>query len=343
MRTTDVQLPRVVGLIGAGGIANAHLPAWLALGAEVVLHSTDDNAPALAAAHGGGIVVDSLDELLDRAEIVDICTPTPTHPDLVARAAQAGCAVICEKPLALTVEEALGMLRICREAGVPLYPAQVVRFFPAYRALQRSVAAGDIGDPAVLRFTRLASRPQRAWFHDPRLSGGVILDQMIHDLDMARWLAGDVTRVHARTVGRETPDGPITTAQVVLTHADGAISTATGGWLGPQTTFRTSFSAAGTRGYLSYDSAAPGPVRVDAPSAPGTGGSLLPRTLGDSPFLLELGEFAAAICTGASSRVSALDGVAAVALGVAANESLATGRSVTVPGADTLNARLEQN
>ena len=343
MRTTDVPLPKVVGLIGAGGIANAHLPAWLELGVEVVVYSTDDRAPALVAAHGGGEVAGSLDELLARAELVDVCTPTYTHPELVARAAQAGRGVICEKPLALTVEESLEMVRVCEAAGVPLYPAQVVRFFPAYRALQRSVAAGDLGTPAVLRFSRLASRPQRAWFHDPALSGGILLDQMIHDLDMARWLAGEVTQVQARAVTRDTEDGPISTAQAVLTHADGAISTVTGGWLAPTTTFRTTFGVAGTKGYLRYDSAAPGPVRVDAPSAAGTGGTLLPRTLGDSPFLLELAELGSACCGGSPARVSALDGVAAVALGLAANQSLDTGGAVTVADLRTRLEPLEQH
>ncbi|MFD0514986.1 Gfo/Idh/MocA family protein [Streptomyces aureus] len=89
-----------VGLIGAGGIARAHLPAWIELGARVTILSTDGNAEKLAAkyAESGVTATHSLAGLLDRSSVVDICTPTFTHRQLALDAIAAGKHVICEKP-----------------------------------------------------------------------------------------------------------------------------------------------------------------------------------------------------------------------------------------------------
>lgn len=324
-----------VGIIGAGGIANAHLPAWRDLGVRVLVYSVDEGAAGLIERHGAGEAVTSLAELLERADIVDICSPTYTHRDLVLQAVAARRPVICEKPLGLDPEQAREIMSACAAAGVSLFPAQVVRFFPEYRALQQQVAAGIVGTPAVLRFTRIAERPKREWFHQPALAGGIILDQMIHDLDMARWLAGEVTEVFARSVTRAADTGEVTAAQVVMRHASGAISSAFGAWASAGTSFRTAFSVAGTAGYLRHDSADNRPVRVDAPAPGQPRGGLLPRNLGRSPFHDQLGEFLSAIRDGAPTRVSAFDGVQAVTIATAASESARAGRPVRLGDAWT--------
>ncbi len=325
--------PRLrVGMVGAGGIANAHLPAWLHTGADVGVYSLH-GAPELVARHGGGHVVGSLDELLAAVDVVDVCTPTYNHPEIVFAAAAAGRHVLCEKPLALDVATAEAMAQACAAAGVQLYPGHVVRYFPEYAALQSAVAAGAIGTPAVLRFDRCGARPARAWFADPELSGGIIMDQMIHDLDFARWLGGEVESVHARL--HDSAPGTATgvvSAHVVARHRDGAISRVTGTWARPGTRFRYGFHAAGTDGMLSYDSAADPSLRTDTGTPPDDGaGRLLPDvSLLESPFVAEIRELAAAFTGGAAPRVSAADGVAAVRLAAAANTSLTTGRPEAV-------------
>src|SRR5699024_11805186 len=82
--------------------------------------------------------------------------------------------------------------------GRTLFPAHVVRFFPQYAAAERAIATGAVGRLAVLRFERTGSLPDRAWYADDELSGGIVLGQMIHDIDQALWLAGPVERVHAQ-------------------------------------------------------------------------------------------------------------------------------------------------
>ena len=325
-----------VGLIGAGGIARAHLPAWLELGARVTVYAPDDSAERLAAEHPGhGIrVARSLEEALDASEAVDVCTPTHTHREVALAALRAGVHVACEKPLALDPAHVEEMIAEARRAGVLLFPAHVVRYFPEYAAMVRAVADGAVGEPSVLRFTRTGTYPVWSpWFSDPTLSGGILVDQMIHDFDVARLLAGEVVRVHAQVRGHQeapAPAGCVAAATAVLTHASGAISHVHGVWGLPDAQFRTTFRIAGRDGVLHHDSVQTRSFRVisqgDRPAGEG-----IPATgLAENPFLAELREFATAVRGGPPPRVSAEDGLAAVRIAVAAAASAGSGESVDV-------------
>lgn len=328
--------PLRVGMIGAGGIAAAHLPAWLSVGAHVVHYSTD-GAERLAARHGGR-AVGSLAALLAQVDVVDVATPTTSHLEYVRAAAAAGKHVFCEKPLARTSAQAREAIEVCRAAGVQLYPGHVVRYFSEYEAMHREVAAGTIGEIAVQRFTRTGSRPERNWFHDEVASGGVILDQLIHDLDFAVWNAGPVATVFARQSRSGGPgkDG-VVSAQVVLQHSGGAITYAGGTWAQPGTRFRTTFEIAGTGGLLRHDSSEHQQITIDGGAAhQGVSGSgLLPAVVGTSPFELELREIARAFLGGAPPRVRAEDGLVAIVIAEAAVTSLQTGQPVHLDPKET--------
>ena len=117
----------------------------------------------------------------------------------------------------------------------------------------------------------------------------------------------------------------------MLTHESGALSYVTGVWGPPGTTFATSFSIAGSKGVLKHDSRTDASLRLNR-GTPLAGASLMrPDTsLGESPYLTELREFAEAIGGGAAPRVSLADATRAVELAVAANASIASGQSVSV-------------
>jgi len=335
-----------VGLVGAGGIARAHAPAWRALGADLVVHSTD-GAPGLAAAHGGR-VARGLDELLDVADVVDVVTPTPSHLEVASAALEAGRHVLCEKPLGRTSRDAVAMLEAARAADRQLYPGHVVRFFPEYALMRQAVRAGEIGAPAVLRFARGGMFPAWSpWFADDAQSGGVVLDLMIHDLDLARWTAGEVTSVHATRRSLDADGARHTLAHAVLTHAGGAISHVRGLWGAPHTTFRTSFHVAGDAGVLRYDSADAAGVRSDLPPVPSGGQDRPAPAAGESPYLTEIREFARAFTASGTAlapddphqpRVSAVDGVIAVELAEAALASVESGEPVAVDTAARASA-----
>ena len=315
-----------IGVVGAGGIAHSHLSAWQRLGAPVRVWSVDGRGAEVGARYGAGSAED-LAGLIEGSDVIDVCTPTWTHREIVEAAAAAGRHVICEKPLALTHRDAAEMMTACTDAGVQLHPAQVVRFFGEYAGAERLVRAGRIGAPAVLRLSRRSAAPVAAWFADPTLSGGIMVDQMIHDFDYARWIAGEVTSAYARTVPGQA--GTIT-AFAVLRHSSGALSYLVGAWGGPDEVFATSFSLAGSAGLLRHSSTASTALTWSGVTDTRAGVVIPGGTSQRSPFDDELAEFAAAISGGPVPRVSAADSLAALDIALTATRSAELGRPVQV-------------
>jgi len=296
-----------VGIVGAGGIAPPHIEGWLALGADVaILRRTD--ADVLAERYGIRII-GALDELIDAVDVVDIISPTATHFDIARAAFARGRDVVCEKPLAISTADAHALIDAADRAGARLFPAHVVRYFEGYRDLHDLV--GTIGTLTELTFRRTVAAPDSAWFYAEDAGGGVIRDLMIHDIDQALWLAGSVVEVSATqdppAVGGHV--APPVSAHVTLTHANGAISHLRADWLEPGTPFRSTVEVAGSDGILRFD------TDVDP--------------IGADPYRAQLADFAEAIRTGREARVTAEDGLAAVALVDAAYASLAGRRPIT--------------
>src|SRR5690625_6822175 len=93
--------------------------------------------------------------------------------------------------MALSTEDAQELATRAERAGRLLLPAHVVRCFPQYATAKAAIDRGAIGQIAVLRFERTGSFPTQPWFGDESQSGGIVMDQMIHDMDQAVWMAGD--------------------------------------------------------------------------------------------------------------------------------------------------------
>lgn len=324
---TDVK-PRI-GLVGAGGIASAHLPGLLRSGSAVSVFS-EEYGPAFRN-NDSVRIASSLDELIGWAEIVDVATPTNTHHAVVTKALEAGRHVICEKPLALSVDDAAELLSLADRHGVHIFPAHVVRWFPAYHEAKRAVDSGALGDLAVMRFVRSGAFPKQPWFADSSRSGGVVADLMIHDLDQARWLAGDVVRVSAVRRRTEEDGHPLEAAHVLLTHASGTITHLAGLWGASDLHFTTEFSVTGTLGSLTYSSRAEENYLID-PAHLATGSTFLPSRDedNDDPYALEIRDFVAACRGGETPRVTGADGLEAVRLAVAALTSIDTGQPVEI-------------
>ncbi|GAA2415256.1 Gfo/Idh/MocA family oxidoreductase [Streptomyces coeruleofuscus] len=320
-----------VALIGAGGIARAHLPAWTTLGARVRVYAPDGQAPTLASEFGQAAVA-SREEAIDGADVVDVCTPTDTHHEITLAAVAAGAHVLCEKPLALSAAHAEEMAAAAAAAGVRLYPGHVVRFFPAYARLHPLITGGGLGRIAVARFTRTGRYPTwSGWFADPTRSGGILVDQMIHDMDIARWLFGEVVRVHAHHSGHLTapaPQGAVATGTAVLTHATGVITQIVGVWAPPATPFRTTFHITGTGGTVRHDSLASPGLRIVGTVGTKAAQGIPAGDFGESPYTTQIRELADAFTGGPEPRVGAVDGVAAVRIAAAAAQSARTGRAV---------------
>jgi myo-inositol 2-dehydrogenase / D-chiro-inositol 1-dehydrogenase len=323
-----------VGVVGAGFMGETHLAAWAAEGNPAVVFDLEPTRAAAVAGRSGAEVAGSLEELLGSVDVVDVCTATHRHAEVAIAAARAGRHVICEKPLARTLADADAIVSASAEAGVRLFVAHVVRFFPEYAAARQQVVEGAIGEPAVLRLKRASFRPRHPpdhWFFDPARSGGMIVDLMIHDFDYARWVAGDVVAVHCRSVGVERPELAIDHAVAILTHASGAISQVTGSWAYPPPTFRTSLEIAGSHGLIEFDSAADPPIVSYLQPQTGDEAGLvgLPASpLAEDPYRLELREFHRSILDGTPARVAAHDGLEALRIALAADASARTGQVV---------------
>ncbi|SCG58841.1 Gfo/Idh/MocA family protein [Micromonospora halophytica] len=317
-----------VALIGAGLIARFHLEAWIGAGAAVRIYSDDGRAAELAREFGAR-AVGSLTEALDGADVVDICTPTGTHREIALAAIGKGVGVVCEKPLAATSAEAEEIVDASERAGVRLYPAHDVRFAPAFARLHELVASGRIGKGTVAHFRFSAYHPRPWTGHASARSGGILTDQMLHGVDLAYWIFGEVSRVHACYQGEiaaPAPEGAVATGIAVLTHTNGAISQVVSRWTAtPKPPVRVAFEVSGTEGTLTYDSEWPQEVRVADGEAGGFGYA------GGSVFAAEMREFAQAFTGGPEPRLGARDALAAVRITQAAAESAWSGRAVELP------------
>ena len=321
-----------VGIAGTGTMGEVHAAAWRSTDAELIgcTSARLEQAEALARRYQMRVFSDYA-ELLNAVEIVDICTPTPLHKPMVLQAAKAGKHVICEKPVALTPQDARTMILACKEAGVRFFVGMVVRFFPQYRLAKELVANGQIGRLGVLRLKRVSYVPQKSpdnWYVDPTLSGGMVVDLMIHDFDYSRWLGGEVERVYAqrsRSVG-----GPAQYVQAILRFRSGAIALVEGGWAYPPGVFRTALDLSGTDGLIEWNSDQPSPVLTFLPSKPNdtTPVGLPESGLGQDPYAAEIQHAYRAIQTGTDFEVTAEDALEALRISRAAEESLSSGRPV---------------
>jgi predicted dehydrogenase len=324
-----------VGIVGAGSMGTTHAAGWAETRAEIVgfAAETQQEAGSLAE-HYSAKAYPSLDAMLADVDVLDICSPTHLHHEMALKAAAAGKHIVCEKPLARTTEQAQEMLTACRQAGLHLLVAHVVRFFPEYALAHSAVVEGQIGRPAVIRLQRGSYRPKKPagnWFLDEEKSGGILMDSMIHDYDYARWVAGEVESVSARRVTELHRDAPVDYGLVILSHRSGALSHIAGAWAYPPPTFRTHLEIAGERGLIEFDSEGTAPIQnlilktgaSDAPDVP------LPASpVSESPYTTQIKEFYGALAEGKAARVSASDGLVAVQIAEAALQSARTGQSV---------------
>lgn len=317
-----------VALIGEGLIARFHLDAWIGAGAAVRVYSDDGRAADLAREFGV-TAVDSLAAALDGADAVDICTPTGTHHEIAMAAIAKGVGIVVEKPLSASTAEAEAIVDAAERAGVRLYAAHDVRFAAPFARLHGLVASGGIGDATVARFHFSAYHPRPWTGHATAQSGGILTDQMLHGVDLAYWIFGEVVRVHASYQGElatPAPEGAAATGTAVLTHAGGAISHVVSRWTStPKPPVRVAYHVSGSAGTVSYDSEWPQEVRVSAGEAENFGYA------GESVFVNEMREFAQAFAGGPEPRVGARDALAAVRITQAAAESAWTGRAVELP------------
>jgi UDP-N-acetylglucosamine 3-dehydrogenase len=334
-----------VALAGAGGMAKMHAGCYVKI-ANAQLVGVYDIRPEVAAALAephSARPFGEFDAMLRecRPDIVDVCTPTPSHADYVCRAA--GLAnelgirgISTEKPMARAVEECDRMAEACGAADIPLFVAHVVRFFPEFALAKRQIDGGAVGAPAAIRTRRGGPMPRgwNDWYADFDLSGGCILDLIVHDFDWLRWTFGEVERVYAKGL-LQSQLPAFDYALVTLRFVSGAIGHVEGTWADPGG-FSVTMEVAGDKGLLEYNFNQPTgrPFRAALQArARAEGGVALPESpLAVNPYQLELQHFVDCVEQGVTPDITPADGRAAVEIACAAIDSIKCGRPVTLHG-----------
>lgn len=319
-------------VIGLGWMGSLHA-AWLAGTPLADLALACDVAASPVGALPGLRVTADLEEALDTPglEAVVICTPPDAHREAVLAALEHDLHVLCEKPIATTLEDADAMIEAARRSSGRLAIGHIRRFDPRFLAIGEAVADGRVGRP--LHMSGGSSCPRE---DAVRLGGHVTLalECGVHDLDIMRWLAGDVIRVHAEAVDAYgTPGGDAFCATVRF--ASGAVGALQHTWAMPdgngiEWEFR--FQVAGENGLADIDGRSRGGVSIHAapPTVVYPDALTWPTVHGQIAGVLDIedGHFLAGVRDGRAWPVTPEDARAAVAAALAIDRSAAEGRPI---------------
>lgn len=219
-----------VGVVGSGRIGRVHARAYRAVERGRLVACTDvvaDAAREFARDFSLEAVAD-YETLLQREDIdaVLIATPNWLHAEMTLAALAAGKHVFCQKPMALTLEDADRVLAVSASCDRVLQLGFMLRFTPPFPNVKDLIATGAIGEPIAARSAVFGWEPNADWWFDKATGGGVILDTLIHFADLLRWLVGPVERVYAEggayvldgAKRHRSPDN----ATVCMRHTNGA-------------------------------------------------------------------------------------------------------------------------
>ncbi|HAK95131.1 MAG TPA: hypothetical protein DCM87_09060 [Planctomycetes bacterium] len=332
---------RRIGIAGFGFMGRFHLAAYRKAGQGQVAAVFDVNPKAFeAAATAGNIgtaaadlagvtLFGDYDKFLAAVDVVDICTPTPLHLDLVLRACAARKHVLLEKPMALSAADCNAMISAAAGAGVTFMVAHCVRFWPGYDLLIDAARDGRFGRLLTASFHRISgSAFWSPWFLAEDKSGGAVIDMLVHDFDLCRLLGGMPETVDAAgscdRLGAGT--GVNYVHALVRSKAGGPRFAVHGGWIpSGKFPFAMSYLAQFEEAALSYDCGREKPLIV----YPDKGEPFSPDLPPHDGYEAEVRYFLS-VLGGVPSRCMPEESRDAVAIGLAARESVRTGAPVRV-------------
>jgi predicted dehydrogenase len=321
-------------VVGTGFIADQHLAAIRGSDRAHLAGLVDTDAGRVATAartHGGARATTDLDEALAwaDADAVIVATPNDSHASIGQRVAATGRHLLVEKPMAITVDEALAVRDAFVGAGRVLAVAHTHRAYDYSRAVHEVIRSGAVGRPLAVRLAFLGGwiwGDWRAWVLDPRRSGGHVLHNGVHLLDTVTWWMGErpetvFARGRRQTTAQQTLDDHL---ELVLSFPGGGVAACEMSRAHRPARFAgRDVLVVGTEGTIAQ------PPGSDAGElADETGGAGLPAPGGDA-FALQLDGFLDAI-GGGTPLAGPVDGVFSVAMAVAAQRSIDTGEPVAV-------------
>jgi predicted dehydrogenase len=236
---TTTRKPPVIGFIGTGHIATFHSKMLRRSGVEIARGGCYDIDPERArvfAEASGSTPMESEQQVIDSSDFVYICTWTSEHERLAAKCIEAGRAFFCEKPLGTTLAGARAMQRAATESGITHQCGLILRRSPAYLWAHELIHDPAAGAPMAVvfrddQFIPIQGHYKSTWRADVAKAGaGTLLEHSIHDVDMLRFLVGDIADVSARSTHRHGIEGIEDAVAASVRFANGAIGTLTTIW-----------------------------------------------------------------------------------------------------------------
>jgi 1,5-anhydro-D-fructose reductase (1,5-anhydro-D-mannitol-forming) len=322
-------------LIGASDIAATQvLPALRHLGHEAVavVGSDGERTARYAARHGIGRGTTSIEEALSGVDAVYVSTTNERHAAGVHAAVGAGCHVLCEKPLATSLDQARAMVDAAAGAGVVMATNHHLRNSPVIRTLRGLVADGALGRVVGVRVAHTSLLPERlrGWRLGSEAGAGVVLDLTVHDVDTVRFVTGaEVLEVAAIGMAQGMSTGGVDAVAVAGRLSGDATLHLHDAFTTPHA--RTAFEVFGTAGSA---------LATDAMSQTPDGEVVLRRDDREG-VLVDVGErenlyvrglraFADAVAGHGAPPCTGEDGVRSLAVALAVGESMLTGRRVSI-------------
>lgn len=326
-----------IGILGAGFMGSTHGRALIKVpSVEIagIYGQSAGRAEPLAQELGTSWTT-NINELIEDPTIdaIDICLPGPQHRETTEAAIAAGKHVLLEKPITLTVEDADALVDLAAKTDRVLMIAHVLRFWPEYMEIAKRVHSGDYGK--VISALAYRRQPFPAWsalFARSDLTGGAVLDQMIHDYDVLNWIIGAPKSLVARGIQNPRSAGGFDQVQVMIDYG-AASSLVDGGMMMPESyPFTSSLHVLCERGSFEYSFRAGGrSVEVGGSTNelmfyPNAGEPENLTVAGDDGYLGEVSYFAECIANGTpATRATPADARLALKVGLAAREAVARG------------------
>jgi len=228
-----------VAVIGAGGIAGAHLRAYSTQAERCQIVGVADvdegAAKARAAEYGGQAFADGVTMLEQlQPDAVSICTPPKFRIPFVEAAAARGIAVLCEKPPARTLAETQAIVDAMR--GQLLQFAFCHRFHPPLNAAQDLIRSGKLGELVQIenRFAFRFARAGKSWFTDAHIAGGgILIDTLVHSIDIFRALTGQEIDAAQACLSSTLPIEVEDSASLLVRSSGGVLGTLNCSWVTP--------------------------------------------------------------------------------------------------------------
>jgi len=293
-----------VGIVGFGFMGRMHYANWNKCENATVTAICDSDPNIIENSKNAGGNIEGADSAIDFdsltvysdfdkmladgvVDAISLTLPTFLHCDFTVKALEAGLHVLCEKPMALNIDECDKMTAAAEKSGKILQIGHCIRFWPEYVKAKEIIESGEYGKVISATFRRLGSAPTWGaddWFANDDRSGGVAMDLHIHDSDYVQYLFGMPNNVSGF--------GGFNCITTRFDYGDGKLVTAEGSWaMTPSFGFEMSFNIVMEKATIVYDCSREKAFRV----CPGEGEVFTPEVLPGDGYVREIEHFAGLI------------------------------------------------